>query len=126
MITITITSTVTVVDILFFRNRIDIMAFTTRGEYGWQYDKTVLECMRYMLDNEIATDVCFKVGPADGVTVSIRAHKYMLVSRSAVFEAMFSSGMSETKCEAEAVIRITDFEAGIFRELLRCAYFLRL
>ena len=75
--------------------------------------------MRYMLDNEIATDVCFEVGPPDGVTVNIRAHKYMLLSRSPVFETLFSSGMSECKKEAEETIRIEDIEAEIFKLLLR-------
>src|SRR6218665_3132161 len=90
-----------------------------RGDNGWQSEKTLSECMRYMLDNEIATDVCFKVGPPDGATVNIRAHKYMLISRSAVFEAMFSSGMAE--CQSgpdQSTIRVEDIDADIFKDLL--------
>ena len=89
-----------------------------RGEIGWQSEKTLAECMRYMLDNEMATDVCFEVGPPDGATVNIRAHKYMLISRSPVFEAMFSSGMTECRNGPEAKIRIEDIEADIFKLLL--------
>jgi len=89
-----------------------------RCENGWQSERTLSECMRYMLDNEIATDVCFKVGPPDGATVNIRAHKYMLISRSAVFEAMFSSGMAECQTGPEATIRVEDIDAAIFKDLL--------
>ena len=71
----------------------------TRGEIGWQSEKTLAECMRYMLDNEILTDVCFEVGPPDGATVDIRAHKLILISRSPVSEAMFSSGMLRAETE---------------------------
>jgi len=86
---------------------------------GWQSEKTLAECMQHMLDNEIATDVCFKVGPQDGATVNIRAHKFMLISRCPVFEAMLSSKMSETENETEAQIRIVDISAEVFKLLLR-------
>src|SRR6218665_114352 len=89
-----------------------------RGDIEWQSERTLSECMRYMLDNEIATDVCFKVGPPDGATVNIRAHRYMLISRSAVFEAMFSSGMAECQSEPEATIRVEDIDATILRDIL--------
>ena len=91
----------------------------SRGEFGWQSHKTLAECMCYMLHNEIATDVCFEVGPPDGAIVNIRAHKYMLLSRSPVFEALFSSELSETKSESEVKIRIVDISAEVFKLLLR-------
>ena len=90
----------------------------TRGETGWQAERTVLECNRYMLENEVATDVCFEIGSPDGVVVSIKAHKYMLISRSPVFEAMFSSGMSECKSGPDQKIRIEDIEANTFKDFL--------
>src|SRR6218665_16304 len=96
---------------------LQIMA--TRGEIGWQSEKTLAECMRYMLDNEISTDVCFEVGPPDGATVDIRAHKLILMSRSPVFEAMFSSGMTEGRNEKDVKIRIEDINPDVFKELLR-------
>jgi len=89
-----------------------------RGEIGWQEERTVLECNRYMLENEVATDVCFEVGPPDGVLVNIRAHRYMLISRSTVFEAMFCSGMSECNSGPDQKIRINDIEANTFKDLL--------
>jgi len=98
-----------------------IVAFSsmaTRGESGWQEERTVLECNRYMLENEVATDVCFEVGPPDGAVVNIRAHKYMLISRSPVFEAMFSSGMTECNSGPDHRIRIEDIEANTFKDVL--------
>ena len=68
-----------------------------------------------MLDNEILTDVIFEVGPADGATVNIKAHKLILISRSEYFEAMFSSGMSES---TSARVRVEDIDAAIFKDLL--------
>jgi len=85
---------------------------------GWQSERTELECNRYMLENEIATDVCFEVGPPGGAVVNIRAHKYMLISHSCVFEAMFSSGMSECNNGPDQKIRINDIEADTFKDLL--------
>ena len=55
---------------------------------GWQYGKSIVECNRYMLDHQLSTDVSFEVGPPDGARSQIRAHKYVLISRSAVFESM--------------------------------------
>jgi len=95
-----------------------LQVMAVRGEIGWQSEKTLVECMRYMLDNEIATDVCFEVGPLDGVTVKVLAHKYMLISRSPVFEALFSSGMTECRSGSEAAIRVEDIDATIFKEVL--------
>ena len=95
-----------------------VCSMTTRGETDWQVGRTVLECNRYMLDNEIAMDVCFEVGPPDGEVVNIRAHKYMLISRSPVFEAMFCSGMSECNSGPDQKIRIEDIEANTFKDFL--------
>lgn len=88
-------------------------------ETFWQVEKTVLECNRIMLENEIAADVCFEVGPRDEKTATIRAHRYMLIARSPVFEAMFTNGMSESKRGPEEKIRIEDVEPWIFKKLLR-------
>jgi len=85
---------------------------------GWQPEKTVLECMRHMVDNEIGADVIFEVGPLDGETVNIRAHKYMLISRCEVFEAMFSSGMAECTSGPCAMVRIVDIQPDISKDLL--------
>ena len=90
----------------------------TQGETGWPLERTVLEYNRYMLENEVETDVCFEVGPPDGEVVNIRAHRYMLISRSPVFEAMFTSGMSECNSGPDQKIRINDIEANTFKDLL--------
>jgi len=74
--------------------------------------------MRYSFDNEIGADVIFEVGPPGGTTVNILAHKFMLISRSEVFEAMFSSGMTECRSGPYAKVRVEDIDAAIFRDLL--------
>ena len=86
-----------------------------RGESGWQTEMTLAECIRYKFDNEIGVDVIFEVGPPDGTTVDILAHKFMLTARSEVFEAMFSSGMAECKSSR---VRVEDIDADIFKDLL--------
>lgn len=88
------------------------------GKRGWQSQKTIIECNRYMLDNEKSTDVCFEVGPPGGATAKIRAHKYVLTSRSEVFEEMFS----KTWRERDTEIRIEDIEKDVFKELLSFIY----
>ena len=72
-----------------------------------------------MLEHKIATDVCFEVGPPDGVVGLVQAHKYVLVSRSSVFEAMFCGDMAESKASSDVKIPVTDIEVPVFRELLR-------
>lgn len=99
-----------------------------RTSAEWQHGKSLKECNKYMLENEIATDVCFEVGPRDGHQGLVRAHKYILIARSAVFEAMFCGGMSESKADANSKIPITDVEVEIFEELLRwmCDYLMNI
>ena len=77
-----------------------------------------MECNRYMLTKGIGTDVCFEVGPKDGEVVNIRAHKYILISRSPVFEVMFCSGMTECNNGPDQKIRIDDIEANTFKDFL--------
>ena len=95
---------------------LQIMAL--RGESGWQTDKTLAECMSYAVDSEVGADVIFEVGPPDGDTVNIWAHKVILISRCEVFEAMFSSGMAECKSGPYAMVRVVDIHPDIFKGLL--------
>lgn len=88
----------------------------------WQQGKSLKECNKYMFENEIATDVGFEVGPQDGNQALVRAHKFILIARSAVFEAMFCGGLAESKMDSNSVIAITDVEVDIFRQLLRFMY----
>jgi len=95
---------------------------------GWQFGKTVAECNRYMLDNQLSTDVSFQVGPQDGARSLIRGHKYVLMSRSAVFETMLFSHQKQleeqnqnrtTAADGDVTIRIADMDPGIFKEMLK-------
>lgn len=101
------------IHILFF-----IQIMSSQNGTEWQLGKTLADCMRYMLDNEISTDVCFEVGQPGGETVKFHAHKYMLIARSPVFEAMFSSGMTECSGPV-AKVRVEDIDTDIFKELLK-------
>lgn len=56
--------------------------------HGWRYNKTVVERNRYILDNQLYTDVVFEVGPLDGDRMLVRAHRLILASRSAVFDSL--------------------------------------
>jgi len=85
---------------------------------AWQEKKTVLERNRYMLDNEIATDVCFEICSTDGSTTLVRAHKLILLAASPVFEAMFCRGMTEAEPDC-GNIKIPDIDASVFTEMLR-------
>lgn len=63
---------------------------------------------RYMLDHQLACDIEFAVGRCGDI---IRAHKYMLVSRSPVFYAMFYGGLGTVHHDAPIVIPDTTAEA---------------
>ena len=94
------------------------MATSNNGmERGWQVGKTLSQSNAYMFDNEVACDIKFAVRTSDGATVSIPAHKYMLMSRSPVFEAMLC-GPGEYREQGEDVI-ITDIEPDVFKAVLR-------
>ena len=65
---------------------------------------------------QLACDVNFKLQTAENKVVSkMGAHKFVLMSRSPVFFAMFEGPMKETSDE----IVITDIEGEPFRQFLR-------
>ena len=69
---------------------------------------------RYMLDNELACDVEFAVGSDSRL---IKAHKYMLASRSPVFFAML---FGELATSSDAFpISVPDLTYDAFQVLLR-------
>jgi hypothetical protein len=78
----------------------------------WQIGKGVISSNRHMLENEIACDVTFVVGPNKD---RVRAHKYVLISRSPVFYAMFCGPLAESGGD----IVIPDVDSRPFRTLLR-------
>ncbi|KAK3106118.1 hypothetical protein FSP39_013095 [Pinctada imbricata] len=80
----------------------------------WQCNKTLPQCMTYMLDNEIMCDVTFLLGEE---RQEVHAHKYMLASRSPVFHAMLEGPMAE-----RGKIEIPDIEKDIFHVFLRYVY----
>ncbi|XP_046340690.2 BTB/POZ domain-containing protein 6-like isoform X2 [Haliotis rufescens] len=80
----------------------------------WQAGKSVTECNLRMLDTEDFSDVTFRVGSEKQM---VRAHRYVLVSRSCVFHAMFCGPLAETE-----EVTIPDIEPDVFREFLRYVY----
>ncbi|CAC5390002.1 BTBD3_6 [Mytilus coruscus] len=80
----------------------------------WQDGKSLSECMIYMLEKEIMCDVTFRVGTDQSI---IKAHKYMLASRSPVFYTMF-----EGSCPEKGEIIVPDINPEIFKASLKCIY----
>lgn len=82
------------------------------AQYDWQANKTLAECNRHMLINEIAFDVFFLVGESRQM---VGAHRYVLVSRSCVFYAMLIGPMAG---KVDEKIAIPDIENDIFQHML--------
>ncbi len=82
------------------------------GTQDWQLNKDILECNRYMLDNQLNCDVKFTFPEGND---SISAHTYVLISRSPVFYAMFAG---PAKDESGTVV-IQDMNKECFQEMLR-------
>lgn len=90
----------------------------TGHDSPWQDNKTLQERNLYMLEHDIATDVCFELQTLEGRSVLVRAHTYILVASSPVFEAMFCGRMSEARAD-RTNIQITDIDADSFKQMLR-------
>ncbi|XP_063414946.1 BTB/POZ domain-containing protein 6-like [Mytilus trossulus] len=80
----------------------------------WRDDKTLQDCMTYMLEKEAMCDVTFRVGKG---RKSIKAHKNILASRSDVFHTMFEGSLPEKE-----EIDIPDIDEDTFKKILRYAY----
>ena len=78
----------------------------------WQFNKSTLECNKYMLQQEVNCDVSFKLGEDEEV---IKAHKLILSSRSAIFDRMFNGSF----CESDTDPVIPDVSPAAFRTLLK-------
>ena len=85
---------------------------------AWQENKSLHERNCYMLENEITTDVCFEFCSSDGSVAYVRAHTFMLIASSPVFETMFGGGMAESRPDRDN-IKIEDIDAKTFKEMLR-------
>ncbi len=91
---------------------------SNRGEAGWQVERSLSECNKYMLEHRVGTDVTFAIHSQSGVVTEVTAHKYMLISRSPVFEAMFCGSLACSDGE-DGKVRISDVDADAFEELLK-------
>ena len=82
------------------------------GSVDWQINKTLWQCTKHMLENEIDPDVNFRIGedPED-----VKALKLILRLRSPVFDRMFSGAFQESEKDPT----IPDVTPAAFQTLLR-------
>jgi hypothetical protein len=78
----------------------------------WQAGRSLADCNRFMLQKEINCDVTFVLGQKKE---PIRAHKYMLISRSSVFQSIFCGSISG---DNNNVIPVSDILPDTFKSLL--------
>ena len=77
----------------------------------WQrVTPSVVECNRTMFNRQLNCDVVFVVG---GCRALVRAHRYVLLSRSDVFYRMFRGPMAES-----GPVVIPDVTEDVFRQFL--------
>ncbi|KAH3752539.1 BTB/POZ domain-containing protein 2-like [Dreissena polymorpha] len=82
----------------------------------WQSARTtVVGCNKYMLDNQLHCDVTFRVGRD---RTPIKAHSYVLMSRSCVFYDMLTMESADEHRDIE----IPDVEPPVFTQLLEFLY----
>ncbi|XP_060602060.1 BTB/POZ domain-containing protein 6-like [Ruditapes philippinarum] len=93
------------------------MANVLHPDEDWQSRRSVIECNKHMLAQQLGCDVTFNI--VRGETVQIRAHKYVLGSRSCVFYAMFYGPLSEN---TGTEIDIPDMTPEQFNDLLQFLY----
>ena len=74
----------------------------------WRTGKSVIECNRYILENQVHTDVKFNVK-----STAISAHRSILINRSQVFENLLTGRSSLD------IIDVPDIEPDVFRNMLR-------
>ncbi|XP_052072469.1 BTB/POZ domain-containing protein 2-like [Mytilus californianus] len=92
--------------------------FQAPDNFDWREGKNTAECNRYMLEHELHCDVTFIVGSGKEKQ-PILAHKYILISRSEVFEAMLVGLLHEHSNNIE----IPDVYPAAFRRLLEFMYY---
>ncbi|XP_046581174.1 LOW QUALITY PROTEIN: BTB/POZ domain-containing protein 6-like [Haliotis rubra] len=81
---------------------------------NWQAGKTLAECNLHMFLAEDSCDVTFRVGYSGHV---IKAHRYVLISRSCVFHAMFTGPLAE-----KSDVSVPDIENNHFKQFLLYLY----
>ncbi|XP_041373452.1 BTB/POZ domain-containing protein 2-like [Gigantopelta aegis] len=81
---------------------------------NWQKGKSVIESLRYSLEEQILCDVTFIVGEN---RKRIQAHRFILSLRSCVFMAMLTGPLAE-----QDEIEIPDIDSDTFEQVLQCLY----
>ena len=79
---------------------------------GWQLYNSLTESCDYMYSHKVACDVNFIVQYGND-TQELLAHKFILISRSPVFEAMFCGPFDTDKVE------VKDCHPVAFEQMLR-------
>ncbi|XP_071099606.1 BTB/POZ domain-containing protein 6-B-like isoform X2 [Haliotis cracherodii] len=85
----------------------------TSGD-NWQAGMSLAECNMRMLDTEDGCDVTFLVGSERHM---IKAHRYMLISRSCVFDAMFADDVAKS-----SDVSVPDMTPNHFQQFLTYLY----
>lgn len=80
----------------------------------WQNVDDLIQSNEMMLDKQYACDVTFSLGKD---CMSFGAHKYILISRSPVFCAMFCGTLSDNTPTSD--IFVPDVEVEDFKTFLR-------
>ncbi|XP_064603098.1 BTB/POZ domain-containing protein 1-like [Liolophura sinensis] len=83
----------------------------------WQLNKSLAECMGYLLSTERFTDVAF-IFPAEDPDVRLPAHKVILAARSPYMEALFFGRLATTKNEVE----IPGYSYQAFHDFIKFLY----
>ncbi|XP_015596339.1 BTB/POZ domain-containing protein 2 isoform X2 [Cephus cinctus] len=90
----------------------------SRATYNWQGNKaTMRERFAFLFNNQILSDVSFLVG-SGAQQQRIPAHKLVLSSGSAVFDAMFNGTLATSSAEIE----VPDVEPAAFLAVLLFLY----
>ena len=78
----------------------------------WQSKKSFGDTNLYMLEKQVGCDITFLVGEDKA---AVRAHRFILVSRSCLFYAMLEGPLAEHS----GTVTIPDIEKDIFEILIR-------
>ena len=84
-------------------------------EVDWQVGKSVTQSISIAQNCDAWSDISFLCYDQDESHKPIKAHKFILASRSPVFEAMFFGPMKETN----KVIKLEDISSEAFKAFLR-------
>ena len=103
-------------------------------DQDWQQNKSVLQCNKYMFENQIHCDITFTFKnkdsrgtirrPETGTSQRpnfVSAHKYVLISRSPAFYAKFTG----SDRDGPSSMNVEDVDKPVFIKMLRYAFFLQ-